>query len=72
MFDTAAVEQIRLRFRPCLFVVTVTLDDDDFVVVAMMTPAVIAAIAVTDDDCFLRLGRRSIGHNQAERRHSGK
>jgi hypothetical protein len=44
------------------------LDDDDFVVV-MMTPAV---IAVTDDDCFLRLGRRSIGHNEAERRHSGK
>jgi hypothetical protein len=45
------------------------LDDNDFVVVAMMTPAV---IAVTDDDCFLRLGRRSIGHNETERRQSGK
>jgi hypothetical protein len=44
------------------------LDDNDFVVV-MMTPAV---IAVTDDDCFLRLGRRGVGHNEAERRHSGK
>jgi hypothetical protein len=48
------------------------LDDNDFVVVAMMTPAVIAVIAVTDDDCFLRLGRRSIGHNETERRQSGK
>jgi hypothetical protein len=67
MFDTAD-EQIGFCFRPCSVVVTVMLDDDDFVVV-MMTPAV---IAVTDDDCFLRLGRRSIGYNEAERRHSGK
>jgi hypothetical protein len=66
---TRADEQIRYCFRPCSIVVTVMLDDNDFVVVAMMTPAM---IAMTDDDCFLRLGRRSIGHNETERRQSGK
>lgn len=46
------------------------LDDHDRVVVmTMMMPI---PVAVMDNNCFIRLGRRSIGDNQYERRERGK